>query len=251
MAIHLRNKKEIEALRKANKIAAEAILFAKELVKPGITTKFISDETERFILSCGAKPSFKGLYGFPGAICISINEVIIHGIPDNTLLQEGDIVGIDIGTELDGWYGDTAVTLPVLEISNKDRELISCAKDTLEFAISSIRDGMRFKELSRLIEDFVQNRGYQPLRNFCGHGIGRSPHEEPAILNYLEGVSTQGPKIKNGMVFCIEPMICQNDGMSQVLEDKWSVTSVDGLNGSHYEHTVAVINGRAEVLSRI
>ncbi len=251
MAIHLRNKKEIEALRKANKIAAEAILFAKELVKPGITTKFISDETERFILSCGAKPSFKGLYGFPGAICISINEVIIHGIPDNTLLQEGDIVGIDIGTELDGWYGDTAVTLPVLEISNKDRELISCAKDTLEFAVSSIRDGMRFKELSRLIEDFVQNRGYQPLRNFCGHGIGRSPHEEPAILNYLEGVSTQGPKIKNGMVFCIEPMICQNDGMSQVLEDKWSVTSVDGLNGSHYEHTVAVINGRAEVLSRI
>jgi len=251
MAIHLRNKNEIEALRKANKIAAEAILFAKELVKPGVTTKYISDETERFILSRGAKPSFKGLYGFPEAICISINEVIIHGIPNNTLLKEGDIVGIDIGTELDGWYGDTAVTLPVLEVLNEDRELISCAKDTLEFAISSIRDGMRFKELSRLIEDFVQNRGYQPLRNFCGHGIGRSPHEEPSILNYLEGVSTQGPKIKNGMVFCIEPMICQNDGMSQVLEDNWSVTSVDGLNGSHYEHTVAVINGRAEVLSRI
>ena len=251
MAIHLRNKNEIEALRKANKIAAEAILFAKELVKSGVTTRFISEETEKFILSKGAKPSFKGLYGFPEAICISINEVIIHGIPNDTFLREGDIVGIDIGTELDGWYGDTAVTLPVSKISDENQELIDCAKETLDFAIASIREGMRFKELSSLIENFVQNRGYQPLRNFCGHGIGRSPHEEPSILNYVEGVATQGPKIKNGMVFCLEPMICQKDGMSQVLEDKWSVTSVDGLNGSHYEHTVAVINGRAEVLSRI
>ncbi len=251
MAIHIRNKNDIDGLRQANKIAAEAILFAKGLVKPGVSTKFISEETEKFIVSKGARASFKGLYGFPEAICISVNEVIIHGIPNNTLLKDGDIVGIDIGTELNGWYGDTAVTVPVSSVSKKDEELIACAKDALDFAISAIKDGMRFKELSRLIEDFIEKKGYKPLRNFCGHGIGRSPHEEPSILNYLEGNASQGPKIKNGMVFCIEPMICQKDGESALLEDKWGVVSKDGLRGSHYEHTIAVVNGRAEVLSRI
>ena len=251
MAIHIRNKSEIDALRKANKIVAEAILFATALVKPGVSTRFISEETERFIISHGARASFKGLYGFPEAICISVNEVIIHGIPDDTLLKEGDIVGLDIGTELNGWYGDAAVTIPVSAISKDDEELISCAKDSLEFALSSIKEGMRFKELSKLIEDFIEGRGYKPLRNFCGHGIGKSPHEEPSILNYIEGNPSQGPKIKNGMVFCIEPMICQKNGGSKILGDKWGVVSLDGLRGSHYEHTVAVVNGRAEVLSRI
>lgn len=251
MAIHIRSSGDIESLRQANKIAAEAILFAKSLVKPGVSTKFISDETERFIVSKGARASFKGLYGFPEAICISVNEVIIHGIPNGTVLNDGDIVGIDIGTELNGWYGDTAITVPVSSVSKVDEELIACAKDSLDFAISSIKEGMRFKELSRLIEDYVVKKGYKPLRNFCGHGIGRSPHEEPSILNYVEGNSSQGPKIKNGMVFCIEPMICQKDGGSKILEDKWGVVSKDGLRGSHYEHTVAVVNGKAEVLSRI
>jgi methionyl aminopeptidase len=232
-------------------IAAEAIKFASELVKAGVTTKFISEETERFIISKGARASFKGLYGFPEAICISVNEVIIHGIPDSVVLKEGDIVGLDIGTELDGWYGDTAVTVAVGKISKEDEELIACAKESLEFAISSIKEGMRFKELSKIIEDFVEARGYKPLRNFCGHGIGRSPHEEPSILNYVEGNPSQGPKIKNGMVFCIEPMICQKSGEAKILTDKWAVVSGDGLRGSHYEHTVAVIGGRAEVLSKI
>lgn len=251
MAIHIRSAKDIKALREANRVAAEAIDFASSLVRAGVSTKFISDETERFIASKGARASFKGLYGFPEAICISVNEVIIHGIPDDTILKDGDIVGIDIGTELDGWYGDTAVTLPVGGLSSQDSDLLACAKDTLEFAIGVVKDGLRFKELSGFIEEFIVSRGYQPLRNFCGHGIGRSPHEEPSILNYLEGPAKQGPKIKNGMVFCLEPMICQKDGESKVLDDKWSVVSVDGLRGSHYEHTIAVVNGRAEVLSKI
>lgn len=251
MAIHIRTKKDIDALRSANKVAAEAILFAKNLVKPGVSTKFISEETEKFIVSKGAKPSFKGLYGFPEAICISVNEVIIHGIPDETLLKEGDLVGLDIGTELNGWYGDTAVTVPVGSVTKEDDELLLCAKESLDFAISSIKEGMRFKELSHLIEGFIESKGYKPLRNFCGHGIGRSPHEEPSILNYVEGNPSQGPKIKNGMVFCIEPMICQKNGDSKVLEDKWSVVSADGLRGSHFEHTVAIVNGKAQVLSKI
>lgn len=251
MAIILRNKVEIESLRKANAIAAEAIAFSSGLIKSGVTTKYLSDEIENFVLSRKARPSFKGLYGFPEAVCISVNEVIIHGIPDNRVLADGDIVGIDIGTELDGWYGDTAATFPVGSISSSNKDLISCAKESLVFAIDIIRDGMRFKELSYQIEQFIEEKGYKPLRNFCGHGIGRKPHEEPSILNYIEGKREQGPKIKNGMVFCIEPMICQLDGASKVLDDKWSVVSVDGLNGSHYEHTVAVVDGKATILSRI
>ena len=251
MAINIRNKTEIESLRAASKIAAEAIEYAKTLVKVGTSTKSISEETERFIVSRGAKASFKGLYGFPEAICISVNEVIIHGIPSDVVLKEGDIVGLDIGTELNGWYGDTAVTVGVGSISEKDESLLLCAKESLEFAIASVKEGMRFKELSALVESYILNRGYKPLRNYCGHGIGRKTHEEPSILNYVEGNPNQGPKIKNGMVFCIEPMICQKEGNSKVLSDKWGVISSDGLRGSHYEHTVAVINGRAEVLSKI
>jgi methionyl aminopeptidase len=251
MAIVIRNSVEIASLRKAGQIAAQAVEFAGMLVEAGITTKKISDEVEKFIIAKGARPSFKGLYGFPEAVCISINEVIIHGIPDGRVLKDGDIVGVDVGTEIDGWYGDTAATFAVGSVSEQDVMLIRCAKETLDFAVSVIKDGMRFKELSFLLEQFIEDRGYKPLRNFCGHGIGRKPHEEPSILNYLEGRRDQGPKIRNGMVFCIEPMICQMDGASRVLGDKWSVVSEDGLRGSHYEHTVAVVDGKAQILSRV
>ena len=167
-------------------------------------------------------------------------------------MKNGDIVGFDVGVELDGWFGDGAITIGIGEISEEDKKLIACAEDTLYHAISIIRDGMRFKELSYEIEKFIRNRGYVPLANFCGHGIGRKPHEEPQILNYLEGGSPkQGPKIRNGMVFSIEPMICQEEMESQILDDNWSVVSVDGKRGSHYEHTVAVVNGKAEILTKI
>ncbi len=249
MAIILRNKTEIEALAKANSIAAAALRFGASLVKSGVKTKFISEEMEKFLISKGARASFKGLYGFPEAVCISINEVIIHGIPDDTVLRDGDIVGIDVGSEVDGWYGDTAGTFAVGNISEEDEALIECAKSSLDFAVSIVKDGMRFKELSHQIEQFIEAKGYKPLRNFCGHGIGRKPHEEPSILNYLEGRADQGPKIRNGMVFCLEPMICQMDGDSRILGDKWGVVSKDGLRGSHYEHTVAVVGGKAVILS--
>jgi methionyl aminopeptidase len=176
--------------------------------------------------------------------------VIIHGIPTDYKLQSGDIIGYDIGTELNGWFGDGAITLAVGEVSKRDEELISCAKDTLYEAIDAIKEGMRFKELSSLLEGSIISRGFVPLHSFCGHGIGRKPHEEPEIPNYLEGKDAKGgPKIKNGMVFCIEPMICQKDSKPLILENKWDVVSADGLRGSHYEHTVAIVNGKAEILS--
>ncbi len=251
MAINIRNKKEIESLRAANVVVAQTLKYLEKLIKPGVSLKEIEKEAEDFLATKNAKPSFKGLYGFPGAICLSLNEVIIHGIPTDYRLKEGDILGIDIGTELNGWFGDGAATFEVGKISEESKELIECAKAVLLESIAEIKAGMRFKELSFFLEEAITSRGYEPLRGFCGHGIGKRPHEEPEIPNYLEGNNPkQGPKMKEGMVFCIEPMICQKDGKAKVLEDKWSVVSEDGLYGSHYEHTVAIINNRAEILSK-
>lgn len=250
MSITIRKPAEIESLRAASRVVAKTLNYLKNQIRPGITLKEIDQMGEQMIRSCGATPSFKGLYGFSGSVCTSVNEVIIHGIPNDYQLQEGDIVGLDIGTQLNGWYGDAAITCGVGNISQEDKQLIACAKDTLYFAISQIKVGMHFKELSALIEQFILDYGYIPLRGFCGHGIGRKPHEEPEIPNYLEGIKAkQGDKIKEGMVFCIEPMICQKEGEPIILKDNWSVVSVDGLRGSHYEHTVAIIKNKAEILS--
>lgn len=223
MSIAIRKPPEIEALRAANRIVGKTLNHLKSQIKPGITLKELDQMGEEMILSCGATPSFKGLYGFPGSICISVNEVIIHGIPNDYKLQEGDIVGLDIGTQLNGWYGDAAITCGVGNISQSDERLIACSRDALYFAISQIKVGMHFKELSALIEQFILDYGYVPLHGFCGHGIGRKPHEEPEIPNYLEGKKAkQGDKIKEGMVFCIEPMICQKESEPFILEDDWS-----------------------------
>lgn len=250
MAISLKKPAEIEKLRAANRIVARTLDYVQSVIKPGMSLLEIDKICEDMIRSAGAKPAFKGLYGFPNAACISLNEVVIHGIPDKTVLQEGDIVGVDIGSNLDGFFGDSARTFGVGKISKKDEELIACSKDALYFAIDIIRAGMHFKELSYELEKFIASRGFVPLRGFCGHGIGRRPHEEPEIPNFLEGNNPKaGPKIKNAMVFCIEPMICQKDGTPVIGDDKWKVTSKDGLRTSHYEHCVAVVNGRAEILS--
>ncbi len=251
MSIALRKPQEIEKLKAANVVVAKTLKYLEENVKAGMTLKEVDAMGEKFIRNLGARPSFKGLYGFPNAICTSLNEVIIHGIPSDVVLKEGDILGLDIGTEVDGWYGDSAITMPIGKISKKDEDLIACAKDSLYYAIDIIEEGMRFKELSKAIEDFIVARGYEPLVRFCGHGIGRKPHEDPEIPNYLEhGNIKSGPKIKNGMVFCIEPMICQKDRKPVILKNGWDVVSADGLRGSHYEHTVAVVDGRAVILSK-
>ena len=250
MAIALRKPVEIEKLRAANKIVGGALDLLHANTKVGASLKELDAMAEDYIRSCGARPSFKGLYGFPNSVCTSLNQVIIHGIPTDYKLQEGDVIGYDIGTELDSYFGDAAITAAVGKITKEDEDLIACAKDTLYHAISEIKEGMRFKELSLIMEEFIKSRGFVPLRNFCGHGIGKKPHEEPEIPNYLDGKNPKsGPKIKNGMVFCLEPMICQKDSKPIILENNWDVVSADGLRGSHYEHTVAVINGKAEILS--
>jgi len=250
MAIALRKPQEIEKLRAANKIVGGALELLRQNTKVGASLRELDAMAEDYIRSHGAKPSFKGLYGFPNSVCTSLNQVIIHGIPTDYKLQDGDIIGYDIGTELDGWFGDAAITVAVGNVTKEDEALIACAKDTLYHAISEIKEGMRFKELSALMEKFILNAGFVPLRDFCGHGIGKKPHEEPQIPNYLDGSNAKaGPKIKNGMVFCLEPMICQKESKPVILENGWDVVSTDKLRGSHYEHTVAIINGKAEILS--
>ena len=250
MAIAIRKPQEIEKLRAANKIVGGALQLLRENTKVGVSLKELDAMAEEYIRSHGAKPSFKGLYGFPNAVCTSLNEVIIHGIPSDYKLQEGDVIGFDIGTELDGYFGDAAISVGVGKITSQDEALIACSKDTLYYAIENIKEGMRFKELSYLMEQFILSRGFVPLKNFCGHGIGKKPHEEPEIPNYLDGANPKaGPKIKNGMVFCLEPMICQKEPKPLIKENGWDVVSTDGLRGSHYEHTVAIVGGRAEILS--
>jgi len=249
MAIALRKPDELTKLAKAGEIVGKTLKYLHENITVGMSLKEIDAMGEAFIREQGAEPSFKGLYGFPAAVCTSLNEVCIHGIPTDYKVQNGDILGLDLGTKIDGYFGDAAITIPIGEISKEDEALIACSKDALYHAIENIKVGMRFKELSHLLEEFIVERGYVPLRDFCGHGIGTKPHDEPNIPNYLEGKPKQGPKIKNGMVFCLEPMICQKGNKPIILEDKWSVVSEDRLRASHYEHTVAVVNGKAVILT--
>lgn len=252
MAIAIRNKKEIDSMRKPNKIVAQALNLVRENAKDGVSLEELNNIADDFIQSQGARASFKGLYEFPKAICLSVNEVIIHGIPDFYKLKNGDILGVDIGVECGGWFGDGAITFGIGEISESNQKVIDCSKRVLLNAIDSLKVGMRFKELSKLLEDSIISCGFVPLRGFCGHGIGTRPHEEPEIPNFLDSPeSNQGPKIKNGMVFCIEPMVCQKNGKPKILEDKWSVVAEDGLNGAHYEHTIAMIDSKPVILTEI
>lgn len=250
MAIAIRKPHEIAKLKVANAIVGKTLNYLQQNIQVGMSLQEIDTMGEAFIRKEGATPSFKGLYGFPASVCTSINNIIIHGIPTDYRIQEGDILGIDLGTKIDGYFGDGAVTMAIGKISEDDEKLIACAKDSLYYAISQIKEGMRFKELSYILEQFILERGFVPLREFCGHGIGTKPHEEPSIPNYVEGSAKSGPKIKNGMVFCIEPMVCQKSSKPIVLEDKWSIVSEDGLRTSHYEHTVAIIDKKAVILTQ-
>ncbi len=249
MAIAIRKPDEIAKLKRAGEIVGNTLQYLQSIVKPGMTLKEIDALGEKYIREAGAEPSFKGLYGFTGSVCTSLNEVCIHGVPDDTVVKEGDVLGLDIGTKLDGYYGDAAITMAIGNVSEEDQALIACSKGALYHAIEAIKPGMRFKELTKILEDYIVSAGFVPLRDYCGHGIGTKPHDEPNIPNYLEGKPNQGPKIKNGMVFCLEPMICQKSGNPVLLEDQWSVVSDDGLRTAHYEHQVAVVDGKAVILT--
>jgi methionyl aminopeptidase len=250
MAIPIRKVQEIEKIKIPAKLVAKTLKLLKEHTKPGITPIELDKMAEEFIKKNGGRPAFKGLYDFPNAVCISRNGVVIHGIPTNDPLKEGEVVGFDVGVEIDGWYGDAAITVGVGKINKKYEKMIQVSKDALYYAIKNIKPGLRYKQISKMLEDYIKSYGFVPLKGYSGHGIGRKPHEEPQILNYVEGKPNQGEKVKNGHVFCLEPMICHKCGEPIVGENGWDVYCGDMEVGVHYEHQVAIVNNKAIILTQ-
>lgn len=246
--INLKTHEQLNAMREAGRITGEALLLAEEAVKPGVSTKHIDDIIRHYIERSGAKPSFLGLYGFPGSACISINEQVIHGIPsEDVILREGDIVKIDTGAFIRGFHGDSARTIGCGAISEEAKKLIEVTKDSFFKAVEQVKEGNRIGDIGYAVESYVNGFGYSAVRDFVGHGIGRALHEDPEVPNY--GKAGRGPRLQNGMVIAIEPMINAGTYKVEMLADGWTVVTADRSLSAHYEHTVALTEEGAELLT--
>jgi len=245
--IIIRSAREIDQLRKANAIVAEVLEKLTGAVAPGVTTSELDQIAESVILSRGAIPAFKGYRGFPRSACISINEQVVHGIPDYRKLREGDIVSIDVGTNLNGYFGDAAITLPVGEIDREGKRLLEVTEKALSIGIEMARVGNRLFDISHAIQAWVESHGFSVVRDFVGHGIGQSLHEEPQIPNF--GPPRQGPRLERGMIFALEPMVNEGTYEVKILRDGWTVVTADGKRSAHFEHTIAITDGEPEILS--
>ena len=246
--ITLRSQREIEKIRKACHIVAAILQRLKERIHPGITTLDLDALSEELALKHKAKPAFKGYHGYPFSLCASVNEEVVHGMPSKTRrLAEGDIVSLDFGVVVEGYYGDAAVTVPVGKISDEAERLRRVAEESLYAGIGQAVVGNRLSDISHAIQDLVESRGYSVVREFVGHGIGQHLHESPQIPNY--GQPGKGVKLKPGMVFAIEPMINMGGAAVEILEDRWTAVTVDRSLSAHFEHTIAVSDGEAEVLT--
>lgn len=248
--ITLKSRKEIQIMRKANRIVAETLALLQEMVRPGISTLDLDRRSEEYARSCGAVPAFKGYRGFTGSICASLNEQVVHGIPSaQTKLSEGDIISIDFGVKYEGFYGDAAVTVPVGRVSPESEKLIRVTSESLERAIAQVRVGNRINDISMAVQRHVEENGFSVVRQFVGHGIGRQLHEPPEIPNYHRNETT--PRLLAGMVLAIEPMVNAGGYEVKVLSDGWTVVTLDRRPSAHFEHTVLVTSGDPEVLSRL
>lgn len=248
--VSLKTSEEIEVMRRANLIVADVLQELGSLIKPGVSTARLDERAEEMIRSRGATPAFKGYGGFPASICVSINDEVVHGIPSQKrILEDGDIVGIDCGTCLDGYFGDSAVTFAVGDITDDAARLMKETKASLEAAIDKMRVGNRLSDVSNAVQSHVEAKGYSVVRNFVGHGIGKSLHEEPQIPNF--GSPGRGIRLKAGMVFAIEPMINIGKHGVKVLEDGWTAVTDDGSLSAHFEHSVAVTKNGPYILSQI
>ncbi|QUH19898.1 type I methionyl aminopeptidase [Alkaliphilus sp. B6464] len=247
--IYIKSRKEIELMREAGKIVAEAHELVREAIKPGITTKELDAIAEKHILKKGAIPAFKGYGGFPASICASVNHEVVHGVPGLKTLEDGDIISIDIGALYKGYYGDSAKTHAIGKISQRAQELIEVTRQSFYEGIKFAKLGYRLSDISYAIQAHVEDRGFSVVRNYVGHGIGTSMHEEPQIPNY--GPPGKGPRLKEGMVLAIEPMINIGTYEVKVLSDGWTVVTLDGEYSAHYEHTVAITDGEPEILTKL
>jgi methionyl aminopeptidase len=247
--VFLRGKEEIDSIRVSARLVAETLAMLGEAVRPGVTTEALDRMAETFIRDHGGRPAFKGYRGFPASICASINDEVVHGIPGPRALVEGDILGIDVGVEQNGYYGDSAITFPVGKVSDEAVRLLRVTREALARGMAQARAGNRVGDISHAIQSYVESHGFTVVRSLVGHGIGRQMHEEPQVPNY--GVPDRGPRLMAGQVVAIEPMV--NAGAPEVVTqpDGWTVVTKDGSLSAHFEHTVAVGTEGPEILSRV
>ena len=245
--MNIKSDTELEYMRSAGKVVADTLAMIEKVIKPGITTAEIDKLAEEFILSQGAIPSFKGYGGFPGSVCASVNDVVIHGIPNDTVLVEGDIISIDCGAILNGYHGDAAQTFPVGNISKEAQHLIDVTKESFFKGIEKAVVGNRLTDISAAIQKYAEGFGYSVVRDFVGHGIGTSMHEDPQVPNY--GTAGRGPKLVHGVVLAIEPMINMGNYKVKIRPDGWTVVTSDGKLSAHYENTIAITNDGVEILT--
>ena len=247
--IILKTPDEIAVMAKASRVVAEALAVLKDAVKPGVTTDELDRLAESEIRARGAIPAFKGYRNYPKTLCASVNEQVVHGIPSKRVLKEGDIVGLDLGAIVGGFYGDSAVTVGVGRIDEKTAALVRVTEESLSLAIEQAQVGNRLSDISHAVQRHVEAAGYSVVTEFVGHGIGRQLHEEPQVPNY--GKPGQGPRLQAGMVLAIEPMVNMGGSAVRVLDDRWTAVTVDGSLSAHFEHTIAIQpSGPAIVLSR-
>ncbi len=247
--IHRKSNEEIELLRVSNRLVAKLLQKLKQLVRPGITTKELDVVAEEFILRHGATPTFKGYAGFPACICTSVNNEVVHGIPGDRVLREGDIISIDAGLRLNGYCGDATITTPVGTISREAARLIKVTARALDLGIAKTFPGNRIGDISNAIQSFVEAQGYSVVRDFVGHGIGREMHEEPQVPHF--GSRGTGLMLQAGMVITIEPMVNIGSYKLKILDDGWTAITVDGSLSAQFEHTVAVTAKGPDILSKL
>ncbi len=246
--IIVKSNKEIELMKKAGNITANALMTAKESVKPGMTTYELDKIINRYITSHGAIPSFLGYNGFKGSACISINDEVIHGIPGPRKILDGDIVSVDVGAYINGYHGDSAKTFAVGDISDEAKKLMASTEESLHEAIKIAKPGMRIGDLGAIIQEYNESRGYSIVREFIGHGVGKDLHEEPEVPNF--GKAGRGPRLVAGMVIAIEPMVNQGTAGVDVMGDGWTVKTRDGKLSAHFEHTIAITANGAVILTQ-
>jgi methionyl aminopeptidase len=245
--LYLKNDEEIGCLRESNMLVSKTLAEVAPFIKPGVTTLYLDKIAETYIRDNGAIPGFKGYGGFPATLCTSVNEEVVHGIPSGYVLKEGDIISIDCGVILNGFYGDSAFTFPVGEISPVVRRLLEYTRESLEAGVREAVAGNRIGDISWAVQNKAESGGYSVVRELVGHGLGRRLHEPPEVPNY--GKRGSGPKMEKGLVICIEPMI--NLGVKETVQmrDGWTIKTVDGKPSAHFEYAIAVDKGRAEVLT--
>lgn len=244
--ITLKSPREQDAMRRAGRITAQARALAGSLVRPGITTGEIDDAVRKFIRSQGAQPSFLGYNGFPASACISVNEVVIHGIPSKRrVLEEGDIVSVDVGAYIDGFHGDCAATYPCGAVSEEARRLIDVTRQSFWEGFQFAKAGQRVSDISHAVQAYVERHGYSVVRDFVGHGVGAKMHEAPEVPNF--GPAGHGARLQPGMAIAVEPMVCAGDWRVKVLKDGWTTVSADGSLTAHYENTILITEDGPEV----